>query len=356
LPAALREGTWRGESLLRGGGDREIPVAQLIQAHKGADGSVEFLSLIVHDLTENRRAEEDRRNVEIQLRNAQKLESIGRLAAGIAHEINTPTQYIGDNTRFMQDAFGNLKVLLGYWDELLRAAEARQITPELLSRMRAAHQAADLEYLEVEIPKAIQESLVGVERVTNIMRAMKEFSHPGTAEKAPLNLNRAIESTLTVCRNEWKYVAEVTTDFEPDLPLVPCLAGPFNQVILNLVINATHAIADVVGDASKGKGAILITTRRIRDRAEIRIKDSGPGIPAKVRERIFEPFFTTKSVGKGTGQGLALARSIIVEKHGGALDFETEVGQGTTFVIQLPLGPGGNDRENGAPPSTGGKP
>ena len=139
------------------------------------------------------------------------------------------------------------------------------------------------------------------------------------------------------------------------MPLVPCLAGPFNQVILNLVINATHAIADVVGDASKGKGTIVITTRRTRDRAEIRIKDSGPGIPAAVREHLFEPFFTTKSVGKGTGQGLALARSIIVEKHGGALDYETEVGQGTTFIIQLPLGPGGNGGENAAPAATTGK-
>ena len=320
LPAALRDGTWRGESVLRTGEGREIPVAQLIQAHKGADESVEYFSFIVHDLTEHRRAEQERRSVEIQLRNAQKLESIGRLAAGIAPEINNPTQYIGDNIRFLQDAFRDLKVLFGHWDGLLRATEGRAVTPELLSKVRAAHQAADLEYLDVEIPKAILQGLIGVERVTNIVRAMREFSHPGTVEKEQLDLNRAIESTLTVCRSEWKYVADVVTHFEADLPPVPCLAGQFHQVILNLVINATHAIADVVKDASDGKGTIDITTLRVRDWAEIRIKDSGTGIPAEAREHLFEPFFTTKGVGKGTGQGLALARSIVVEKHAGTLD------------------------------------
>ncbi|MFC1735778.1 sensor histidine kinase, partial [Candidatus Hydrogenedentota bacterium] len=173
--------------------------------------------------------------------------------------------------------------------------------------------------------------------VASIVRAMKEFSHPGTDEKTAVDLNRAIENTITVARNEWKYVADVNTEFEPDLPLVPCLPGEFNQVILNLLVNAAHAISDVVGDGSSGKGTITITTRAKGGFAEIEIGDTGGGIPDRARERIFDPFFTTKEVGKGTGQGLAIAHNVIVDKHSGAITFESEEGKGTTFHIRLPL-------------------
>ena len=168
---------------------------------------------------------------------------------------------------------------------------------------------------------------------------MKEFSHPGTEQKSAVNLNDAIESTVTVARNEWKYVADLETDFDPNLPLVPCLPGEFNQVILNLIINAAHAIADAVGKDSGTKGRITISTRRQGDWVEIRLVDTGTGIPEAVRGRIFDPFFTTKPVGKGTGQGLAIARSVIVDKHGGTLTFETRLGQGTAFIICLPVQP-----------------
>jgi signal transduction histidine kinase len=168
---------------------------------------------------------------------------------------------------------------------------------------------------------------------------MKEFSHPGSTEKTPADLNRALETTLTICRNEWKYVAEVVTDFEPDPPLVPCLTAELNQVFLNLVVNAAQAIAEKVGDRRDAKGTITVRTRRQGDWFEIQIADTGPGIPEHVRPRIFEPFFTTKPVGKGTGQGLALARSIVVDKHGGTISFDTQLGQGTTFTIRLPLQP-----------------
>jgi PAS domain S-box-containing protein len=297
----------------------------------------DYIVSVVRNVTTRKQAEAERQNVEIELRNAQKLESIGRLAAGIAHEINTPTQYIGDNTRFLHDAFRDLKVVIGQAEELLCAAEGNRVTPELLKKVRAGRDAADLDLLDAEIPKAIEQSLVGIERVTKIVRAMKEFSHPGSAEKAPLDINRAIETTLTVCRSEWKYVAEAATEFDGELPPVSCHASQFNQVILNLVVNAAHAIGDVVGDGAQGKGRIEISTRRAGEDVEIRVKDSGTGIPAPVQEHIFEPFFTTKGVGKGSGQGLALARSIVVEKHGGTIDFETEEGKGTTFIVRLPL-------------------
>ena len=292
----------------------------------------------VEDVTACKCIESERNAIEVQLRHAQKLEAIGQLAAGIAHEINTPTQYIGDNTRFVRDAFADLTKLLASYDQLLLACKNKSIGAGHIAQVETAREGADLEYLMAEIPKAVQQSLEGVERVATIVRAMKEFSHPGTGQKSAVNLNHAIDSTITVARNEWKYVADLVTDFDPKLPPVPCLAGEFNQVVLNLIINATHAIADVVGDGTRGKGNITVTTRHDGNWVEIRVQDTGAGIPEKIRNRIFEPFFTTKNVGKGTGQGLAIARSVIVDKHSGTITFESQVGKGTTFVIRLPLG------------------
>jgi signal transduction histidine kinase len=193
-----------------------------------------------------------------------------------------------------------------------------------------------LEYLLAEIPKAISQSADGIDRVATIVRAMKEFAHPGSAEKAAVNLNKAIESTVTVARNEWKYVADLHTTLDPTLPPVPCLVGEFNQVVLNMIVNATHAIADAV-KGTGGKGTITIGTRRAGDFVEVCIADTGMGIPESIRHRIFDPFFTTKEVGKGTGQGLAIARSVVVDKHGGTIAVESQVGTGTTFIIRLPL-------------------
>ena len=279
----------------------------------------------------------ERKVLEAQLVQAQKLESIGQLAAGIAHEINTPTQYVGDNTRFLQDAFGDLLALQAKQNQLLEAAKAGAVAGHLVSEVETAAQEVDVAYLVDEIPKAIEQSLGGVERVTKIVQAMKEFSHPGTEEKTPTDLNRAIENTITVARNEWKYVADIVTDFDWGLPAVPCLPGEFNQVILNILVNATQTITDVVGDGTKGKGTITVRTRREGDWAEITIGDTGTGIPEEVQSRLFDPFFTTKGVGKGTGQGLAIARSVIVDKHGGTITFRTETGKGTTFIVRVPL-------------------
>ncbi len=278
-----------------------------------------------------------RRELETQLRQAQKLESIGQLAAGIAHEINTPTQYIGDNLRFLQDAFRELGRLLAAHGALLVATQHGGAPPEVIAAAAAAAETADVGYLQGEIPRAIGESLAGVERVATIVRAMKDFSHPGSEEKTPVDLNRAIESTLTVARNEWRYFAELETDFDATLPPVPCLPGEFNQAVLNLIVNAAHAIAAKLGDGAGGKGVITVRTRKDGDWADVRIRDSGTGIPEAARARIFEPFFTTKEVGKGTGQGLAIARSVVVDKHGGTIAFETETGIGTTFIVRLPL-------------------
>ena len=280
---------------------------------------------VVRDITDRQR-----------LQQSQKLESIGQLAAGIAHEINTPTQYIGDNLRFLKDAFQELTRLLASYGPLLAAAKGDALSSETVEEIAAAVEHTDVDYLLEEIPKAVEQSLEGIDRVAKLVGAMKDFSHPGTKDKILLDLNRAIESTITVSRNEWKYVADMETDLDSSLPPISCLPPEFNQVILNLIVNAAHAIADVVGKGGSQKGKINVQTRNCHEWAEIRIQDTGSGIPESVRARIFDPFFTTKEIGKGTGQGLAIARSVVVDKHDGTIHFETEEGKGTTFIIRLP--------------------
>lgn len=266
---------------------------------------------------------------------AQKLESIGQLAAGIAHEINTPIQYVGDNTRFLQDSFHDLIRLFEKYKKLLEASNSWNVKDPLISDIEAMAEEIDIEYLIEEIPQAVHQSLDGINRVANIVRAMKEFAHPGVEEKTFIDVNKAIENTVIVARNEWKYVAEMITDFDSSLPLVPCLPGDFNQVILNMIVNASHAIADVNG--SGNKGVIKICTSHSDDCAEIRISDTGTGIPDAAISKIFDPFFTTKEVGKGTGQGLAISYDVIVKKHGGTITFDTKIGKGTTFIIRFPI-------------------
>jgi PAS domain S-box-containing protein len=278
----------------------------------------------------------DRRLLESQLSQAQKLEAIGQLAAGIAHEINTPTQYVSDNTRFLQEAFHDLATLMKQYEAVCQAARTSCLTDDHLRAVEALVTDIDAPYLRDEIPLAIQQSLEGLERVATIVRAMKDFSHPGGEEKVSADLNKAIESTITVARNEWKYVADMVVDFDPNLPDVPCFIGDINQVILNIMVNAAHAIGDLVAAGNLAKGTITVQTRRVDDAVEIRIKDTGGGIPEAIRSKIFDPFFTTKEVGRGTGQGLAIAHSVVGEKHGGTLTFETEIGRGSIFIIRLP--------------------
>lgn len=280
----------------------------------------------------------ERRLLREQLLQAQKLESVGQLAAGIAHEINTPVQYIGDNVRFLRDTFDDLVKVNRSYERLLEAAREQAVSVEILSEVERTIKQAEVDYLFAEIPKAIAEALEGVSRVAGIIGAMKEFSHPGRGQKVPLDLHRAIESTVAVTRNEWKYVADLEVHLDPRLKLVSCLPGEFNQVILNLIINAAHSIADVRAAGGSERGIISIDARNVEGGVEIRVKDTGTGIPEGIRSRIFDPFFTTKEIGRGTGQGLAIARSVVVDKHQGSIEVETEVGRGTTFIIRLPAG------------------
>lgn len=278
----------------------------------------------------------DRRVLEAQRSQGQKLESIGQLAAGVAHEINTPIQFVGDNLRFLDDSFSEILVLLNAQERLRSALESAPISGDAISTYDACAAKTDLGYLREEVPKAINQSLEGVNRVATIVRALKEFAHPESPNMQANDLHRAIESTLAVSRNEYKYVADLVTEFDPDVPSIECLIGEINQVVLNMVINASHAISDVVKDSGT-KGTITITTRRDGDWVEVRITDTGCGMSSAVQERIFEPFFTTKPVGKGTGQGLYIAHDIIVKKHHGRILVTSAPGSGTTFAIRLPI-------------------
>jgi len=272
-----------------------------------------------------------RRALELERLHSSKMESIGRLATGIAHEINTPTQYVGDNLRFLQRS--------------LEAAPAALRAIESKLGMDATRDGACVDSLRViralcsEAPDAVSDALEGVDRIASIVQAMRNFSHPGTEGDACVALNDAVHDTLGVSRNEWKYVARVKTELDPELPRIAGSPSEINQVLLNLIVNAAHAIEEArdAGCApSEPRGCITVSTRREGGYAELRVRDTGNGIPDEIRERIFDPFFTTKEVGKGTGQGLAIAHAI-VHRHGGSIEYETRVGEGTTFRVRLPL-------------------
>ncbi len=281
------------------------------------------------DVTEKKIAEGQKAHL-------QKMESIGQLAAGIAHEINTPTQYIGDNTHFLKDSFEDLSKLLDVVKEIQKTADDSEHLSNLIKKAESIMKDIDLDFLLEEIPVSIEQSLDGIGKVSKIVKAMKEFSHPGSKDKTLVDLNRAIQNTITVSRNEWKYVADIKTEFDESLAEVPCFHDEFNQVILNIIINAAHAIGDNPNEGNT-KGTITIRTIQRGKIAEIRIADTGTGIPESIIKKIFDPFFTTKEVGKGTGQGLAISYDVIVNKHGGKLLVESEPGKGTVFIIQLPL-------------------
>jgi PAS domain S-box-containing protein len=279
----------------------------------------------------------ERKQMQVQLNHAQKMESIGQMAAGIAHEINTPLQYIGDNARFLRESFFDVLSLFKDYIQLVKNNKDSLICKEQLELIEDKKKNYELDYLVEEIPQAINQSLEGIDRVNKIVQALKEFSHPGSEEKRPSDINRAINTTLNVSRNEWKYIAEVVTNLDMELPLVPCYLNDFNQVMLNLIINAVHTVKEKTKDDNPKSETISITTKMRGKWVEISVSDTGQGIPEDIQSKIFDPFFTTKEVGKGTGQGLAIVHAIVVKKHQGKIDFESEWGSGTTFRIQLPL-------------------
>lgn len=273
--------------------------------------------------------------LESEFQQSQKLESVGRLAAGVAHEINTPVQFIADSVQFLRNSLIDVVPIVDKLRRLAQEVVAGRSCIELAREAVAAESEVDMPYLAMHVPEALDLALVGLSRVTTIVRAMKVFAHPDRKDKALIDINDSVANTLTIAQSEYKYVADLETNFG-DLPFVSCYAGDLNQVFLNLVVNASHAIGDAVANTDR-RGRITVTTRRDNEDVVIAIGDTGTGIPASVRDHVFDPFFTTKEVGRGTGQGLSHARSVVVDKHHGALTFETTPGVGTTFYIRIPI-------------------
>ena len=322
----------RSEEKVRTKSGRGVPVLLSAAAFREADGEGDAGDRIISVLLDI----SDRKKLEMELHQAQKLESVGRLASGVAHEINTPVQFVSDSVHFVRDSIGDIAGLMERYRALHRALPEAAAASEEALAVTEAEEDSDVEYILENVPKALDRALDGLSRVATIVRSMKEFAHPDSKEKTSVDVNQAIESTLTIARNEYKYVADVATDLE-ELPRVLCHGGEVNQVILNIVVNAAHAIAERVR-GTEDRGKITVRTRREgEDVILIAIHDTGGGIPDAARGHIFDPFFTTKEVGKGTGQGLAIARSVIVDRHHGHLSFETELGKGTTFFIRLPI-------------------
>jgi two-component system NtrC family sensor kinase len=272
-----------------------------------------------------------RERMETELRLSQKLEAVGQLAAGVAHEINTPVQYVADNLQFLRDGVLALSAMAS---EMVTAATAahNEATAPLVDRLKALATAAELDYLSREIPVSLDSVHDGVARIAKIVRAMKELAHPGPREATAVDLSRALQNALDVTAATYRYVADVETEFAT-LPPVVCFGSDLNQVFLNLIVNAAHAMED----KQAGRGQLGIRTSLDGDHAMIAISDTGNGIPEANRERIFDAFFTTKEVGRGTGQGLAISRSIVVDRHGGTLTFDSKVGVGTTFYVRIPI-------------------
>jgi PAS domain S-box-containing protein len=283
--------------------------------------------LVAQDVTEHKRTQ-------AELLANRHLALLGTLAAGVAHEINTPVQFVTDSIEFLHQAAGDLLELLASLQTLRHGAVAGQALAPIVAAADIAEAAADLPYLREHLPQAIDRCRDGLTQISKIVRSLKDFAHPSSEEMAPTDLNRLLENAITMTRNEYKYVATVETDLG-DLPAVACHAADINQVVLNILVNAAHAITDKVR-GTDAMGVIRVSSRYEPGVAILSISDTGTGIPEAVRARIFDPFFTTKGLGEGTGQGLSIAWSMIKDRHGGQLTLETEVGKGTTFEIRIP--------------------
>jgi len=294
--------------------------------------NIEQLIITLNNKSEQKKSLKEKEILHAQLLQTHKLESVGQLASGIAHEIITPTQFVSSNVSFLEDTFADIQKMV---KTLVTANAEKTLTGDVLKQ---ALETADWPFLEKEIPMAIQQSREGLSRVTHLVRAMKEFSHPGGKEAELVDINRLIETTATVARNEWKYSSELQLDLAPDLPKVVCLAGEIGQVFLNLLVNAAHTITEKLGRTPVGnKGLITVTTRVDGSSVLIHFADTGCGIPDFAKAKIFDPFFTTKAVGSGTGQGLAIAYDVVTRKHDGTLTYITAIGEGTTFTVRLPI-------------------
>ncbi len=335
------EAVWDGrlhvEAEMTGGSPGDTRQLILHWDANGRNGDVDLSTVIVSmtDITRRVEAERSLEVAESQLQQAQKLEAIGQLAAGVAHEINTPIQYVGDNARFLKDAFTEtLSALRSVVAILSDVSQASEQPNQQITTVRNTLATVDHEFLAEEGPDAFEELLDGVERIATIVSALKKFSHPGRETKTMEDLNSIVADSIAVSRTEWKYHATISTDYGESLPAVACMRTEIGQVVINLIVNAAQELA-----RQSEMGAITIKTYRADAAVVTEVADNGRGVPPEIRDRIFEPFFTTKEVGEGTGQGLALAHRVVVEQHGGSMLVADNDSGGATFAFSLPISP-----------------
>ncbi len=306
--------------------------------------AIEWVEKLAEKNREQKQLIEDLNAARQRLVQSEKMAAIGQLASGVAHEINTPIQYVGENLKFIEEACHDLMASAETYQKLLTAAEEDKVTPELVAAARAQADDADLDYLFDEIPVTLTQTRDGVKQVSDIVSGMKNFAQPGTEEKVHTDINVAIKSTLSVSANAWKSCAEIEVDLEPKLPYVPVVPGEINQAFLNIIVNAASAVKErLESDPSSGMGRIKILTRQDSDWVVIEISDNGVGIPKEIQSKIFDPFFTTREVGQGSGQGLTVAYLAVVKMHAGMISVQSEPGGGTTFTMRLPISPGVNE-------------
>ena len=294
-----------------------------------------FIVMVISDTSARKATEALKEKMYKQLSESRRMEAIGALSSGIAHELNTPIQFIGDNIKFVGLSLNKIYDSYKRYDELKCECEAEGLLPVTVERLNKFNQGIELPVLVGEIMAAIRETVDGVRQVRDIATLMKEFTHPGTVAPEPCDINRVVQNAITICRGRHKNIVALETDFAADLPQVTCRKGQIQQVLVNMIVNAVEAIEE----QGVTSGVIRIETKLVGDAARIEVSDNGPGIPKSLWEKIFDPFFTTKQVGKGTGQGLALAKDFIVNQHSGKLLLAHRPGFATTFVIELPLKP-----------------
>ncbi len=321
---------WLGRFINRTKEGRIYQENATISPVKNREGAIVNYVCIKRDVTQELAIEQ-------QLLQSSKLEAIGTLAAGIAHEINTPLQYVRDNTQFLEGACRDLFALHERYRRFCHTAAAGEMFAEEVAALTDFEEEIDLAFITEETTKAIRESLGGLQGIAAIVKAMKEFSHPGSPDKHPEDINQLIRSTVTVSRSEWKHCADISLALDQDLPSVSVFSGQIKQVLLNIIVNAAQAIASTTADSPEEKGRITIATSRETKCVRVVVSDTGTGMPKSVLDKIFDPFFTTKTVGKGTGQGLSMAYTAIVEGHGGTLSVTSEEGKGTDLILTLPL-------------------
>ncbi len=299
--------------------------------------SPEEIILRTKRVIRERRLKETQISFHNKLALAQKMEAMGQLSAGLAHEINTPIQYINDNTLFLKDTFSDMDLIIEKFLHLFQTLKTGSIDTSMVKQIETALDQLDLDYTRREIPQAIDQAIEGIDRIKKVIQTMKVFSHPGKKNHVLTDVHHCLQNAIMISKNEWKHIADVSINMEPDLPKIKCNPGEINQVFLNLIVNASHAISEKTNTQFGDKGKIEIRAHTKKNWLEISISDTGTGIPETVKPKVFDPFFTTKEPGKGTGQGLAISRSIVKDRHHGKISIETCEGKGTTFIIELPI-------------------